>query len=247
MKILLLDIETSPNTGYFWGLFDQNISASQIELSSCILCWSAQWLGTKEIIYSSIQNKTAKRMLGQIHKLLDEADVVVTYNGKKFDLPTLNREFVKHGFTPPAPYKQVDLYQVCKYAFRFESNKMEYITQALKIGAKVRHEGFTLWTSCMRGDKAAWRRMERYNKGDVRLLEQLYKRLLPWITKHPSHGAHEDAPVCPKCGSDRMNRRGFGVTQVMKYVKYQCQNCGGWARGNKSVTDRKGERIVNIV
>jgi DNA polymerase elongation subunit (family B) len=247
MKILLVDIETAPIKAYAWGMWDQNIGVNQVIGSGYILCWAAQWYGEKEIVFSSVQKTSPKRMLGRIHKLLDEADVVVHYNGIKFDIPTLNKEFLKHGFTPPAPYKQVDLLQVCKRTFRFESNKLDFVAQALKIGEKVRHEGFELWVKCMEGDKGAWKRMEKYNRGDVKLLNILYKQLLPWITKHPSHGAHEDAPLCPKCGSDRMNRRGYGVTQVMKYVKYQCQACGGWARGNKSVSDRKGERILNMV
>lgn len=211
-----------------------------------MLCWSAKWYGKSEIIFSSVQKVSAKRMLGRIHKLLDEADVVVHYNGIKFDIPTLNKEFIKHGFKPPAPYKQVDLYRVCRYAFRFESNKLDFVSQALAIGAKVKHEGFDLWVRCMEGEAGAWRRMERYNRGDVRLLEKLYKRLLPWIERHPSHGAHEDAPLCPKCGSDHMNRRGYVTTRVYKYIQYQCQSCGGWARSSKAVTTRKGERFVNI-
>lgn len=246
MKILLIDIETAPNKVYAWGLWDQTIGTNQIEISSYILCWAAQWYGKKEMVFSSVQKTSPKRMLGRIHKLLDEADVVVHYNGIKFDIPTLNKEFLKHGFTPPAPYKQVDLLRVCKRTFRFESNKLDFVSQALKIGAKVRNEGFELWVKCMEGDAAAWKRMEKYNRGDVKLLNTLYKQLLPWITQHPSHGAFEDAPLCPKCGSDHVTRRGYTITRTMKYPKFQCQECGGWCRGNKSVSP-KGERILNIV
>lgn len=214
--------------------------------SSYVLCWAAQWFGEKKISFGSVQRESRKSMLGRVHKLLDDADIVVHYNGRKFDIPVLNREFLKQGFTPPAPYKQVDLMQVCKYAFRFESNRLDYVSQALKIGSKVKHAGFELWVKCMDGDAAAWKKMEQYNRGDVKLLDSLYKRLRPWIDRHPSHGAFEDAPVCPKCGSDHVTRRGYTITKTLKYPKYQCQNCGGWCRGNKTVSPR-GERIVNIV
>lgn len=212
-----------------------------------MLCWSAQWFGKCKVHYASVQRQSHKMMLGGIHRLLDEADIVVHYNGTKFDIPTLNKEFLKHGFKPPKPYKQVDLLKVVKYAFRFDMNKLDFVAQALEIGAKSKHEGFGLWVRCMDGDKAAWKIMERYNKQDVKLLAKLYKRLLPWIDKHPSHGAHEDAPICPKCGSDHMNRRGHSVTRTMKYPQYQCQACGGWARGTKTVSARAAERIVNVV
>lgn len=246
MKILLLDIETAPNIAYVWGLFDQNIASNQVQASSYVLCWTAKWSDSKKVFFDSIHKSKPKQMLDRVHKLLDEADIVVHYNGIKFDIPTLNKEFIKLGFGPPAPYKQVDLLRVCRYAFRFESNKLDYVSQALKIGEKTRHEGFELWVKCMAGDNDAWRRMEKYNRQDVHLLEQLYRRLIPWITRHPSHGAHEDIPCCPKCGSEKFQQRGYAVTAMMKYPRYQCQACGGWFRGNKSVSFNRKERMANI-
>lgn len=248
MRTLLVDIETAPNKAYVWGLWDQNIGLNQLETSSHILCWSAKWLGESEITYSGINHVSPKRMLGRIHKLLDEADVVVHYNGIKFDIPTLNKEFIKHGFKPPSPYKQVDLLQVCKRSFRFESNKLQYVSVALDIGSKVKHEGFELWIKCMNKDPRAWARMERYNRGDVVLLEKLYHRLRPWIEKHPSHAAHDGIECCPKCGSEKFQRRGFAVANMLKYARYQCQACAGWFRGNKTTTPRtSGERMTNII
>lgn len=246
MKILLLDIETAPNTAYVWGLFDQNISINQVQSSSYVLCWAAKWAGERQVMFDSIHRSKPKQMLDRVHRLLDESDAVVHYNGIKFDIPTLNKEFLKAGFGPPAPYKQIDLLRVCRYAFRFESNKLDYVSQALTIGAKVRHEGFELWVKCMDGDADAWKRMERYNRGDVKLLESLYNRLIPWIDRHPNHGAFEDIACCPKCGSEKFQQRGWAVTNVMKYARYQCQGCGGWFRGNKSVSHGRRERTANI-
>lgn len=251
MKILLLDIETAPNTVYAWGLWDQNIGLNQVKETSYIMCWAAKWLGEERVMFSSIKKTTPKLMMGRMHKLLDQAHVVVHYNGLKFDIPTLNKEFIQHGFAPPAPYKQIDCLKEVKRMFRFQSNKLDFVSKALGIGAKIEHEGFELWTKCM--DKkdpdhaAAWRRMERYNRQDVRLLEDLYLRLRAWIEKHPSHGAHEDIKCCPKCGSEKLQQRGYAVTQALKYVRYQCQGCGAWSRGNKSVSLRKQERVMNVV
>lgn len=245
-KILLLDIETAPNKGYFWGLWDQTIATNQVEETSYILCWAAKWLGNKEVMFSSIKKTTPRQMLGKMRRLLDTADIVVHYNGIKFDIPTLNKEFIQYGFAPPAPYKQVDCMREVKRMFRFQSNKLDFVTRALAIGQKIRSGGFELWTKCMRGDARAWKKMERYNRGDVKILERLYLRLRPWIEKHPNVGAHEDIMACPKCGSEKKQQRGHAVTQMMKYIRYQCQSCGGWFRGNKSVSHRKGERAANI-
>lgn len=246
MRILLLDIETAPNTVYAWGLYDQNIASNQVEESSYILCWSAKWWGKREIKFDSVQKSGKSRMLWRIHRLLDEADAVIHFNGRKFDIPVLNKEFIKGGLKPPSPYKQIDLYQECRHGFRFESNKLNYVSDALAIGQKVRHEGFELWVKCMKGDKAAWKKMERYNRGDVRLLENLYKKLLPWINRHPNIGAHEDIRVCPQCGSTKVQQKGYYVNLVMKYARFHCQGCGKWFRGNKSVSQRGAERYVAI-
>lgn len=246
-KILLLDIETAPNKVYSWGLWDQNIATNQVEESSYVLCWAAKWLDGEDTMFSSVKKTTARRMMWGMHRLLNEADIVVHYNGVKFDIPTLNKEFITLGIAPPAPYKQVDCLREVKRMFRFQSNKLDFVSQALGIGSKKEHEGFKLWIACMRGDKEAWKRMEAYNRQDVLLLETLYKRLRPWIEKHPNIGAFEDILSCPKCGSEKKQRRGFAVTQIMKYPRYQCASCGGWFRGNKSVSLRKGERAANVV
>lgn len=235
MKILLLDIETAPNTAYVWGLWDQNISQDQLVESSYVLCWSAKWLGEAEITFASCQKQSAKKMLVGIHKLLDEADVVVHYYGTKFDIPVLNREFVKHGFLPPSPYKQVDLKLHVARVFKFESTKLNSVAAELKLGAKVKHQGFQLWVKCMDGDPEAWAEMEKYNRGDVVLLEALYHRLLPWLSSHPNTSSFDDIECCPRCGSTSYQRRGKAVAITRSYYRYQCKGCGSWFRGTKSV------------
>lgn len=247
MKILLLDIETAPNKVYSWGLWDQNIGTNQVMETSYILCWSAKWYGESKVMFDSVKKSKQRQMLGGMHKLLNEADVVVHYNGLKFDIPTLNKEFIALGYMPPAPYRQVDCLKEVKRMFRFQSNKLDFVSQALAIGEKAKHEGFELWVKCMEGDEAAWKRMERYNRQDVKLLETLYTRLRPWIEKHPNVATHEDVMGCPKCGSQKYSQQGYRTTSMMKYPRYQCQNCGGWFRGNKTVSHKRGERAANIV
>ena len=243
----MLDIETAPNKAYVWGLFKQNVALNQLEASSYTLCWSAQWLGVGQIDFASVQHGKAAnlQMLKGIHAKLDLADVVIHYNGLKFDIPTLNKEFVRHKMLPPSPYKQIDLMQVCKRAFRFESNKLAFVADSLSLGAKVKHEGFQLWVKCMEGDPKAWKRMEAYNRGDVVLLGDLYARLLPWITKHPNLSALRDVTCCPKCGSLRFQARGEMLTTTLRYHRYQCRDCGGWFRGTQTTSPRLKGRVVN--
>lgn len=237
MKILLLDIETAPNLAYVWGTWKQNISMDKIVAKGHVLCWAAKWYGEKDMAFRS-ELTGVKSMLNQVHSLLDEADAVVHYNGKSFDIPTLNKEFIIHEMTPPAPYKQVDLLEVVRARFNFPINKLDYVAQTLGLGGKVRHPGFQMWVDCMAGDQKAWQLMEGYNRGDVELLERLYDRLKPWIPNHPNVGAFdpEDIEKCPHCGSKHLQKRGVAVTRDVRYQRYQCLDCGAWARGKKALS-----------
>lgn len=246
MKILLLDIETAPSLAYVWGIWQQNVAINQIKENSSVLCWAAKWLNDPKMHFASVHKDGEFMMLQKAHELVSEADCIVTYNGRKFDIPTLNREWIKGGFEPPAPHRDIDLLETAKRRFRFTSNKLDFVSRYLGLGQKEQHSGFDLWTGCMKGDEKSWRTMERYNKQDVRLLESLYLRLLPWIDRHPSHGPVVGEMCCPKCGSQDIQMRGHAYTQSHKYQRYQCTGCGGWLRGHKTVLRASGERPVSV-
>lgn len=195
--------------------------------------------------FSSVHETKPKKMLRQIHELMSDADAIVTYNGIKFDIPTLNKEFILNNFLPPAPSKQIDLLPTCRRGFRFPSNKLDYVSQALGIGKKVKHEGHELWVQCMAGDNAAWGRMQDYNENDVVLLERLYNKLLPWMDRHPNRSTSGEYPCCPNCGGENLQRRGYAITTTQKYPRYQCKDCGSWVRGNKT-TYRASEKFTQV-
>lgn len=246
-RILLLDIETAPNLAYIWRIFKENIGTNQIVQSGYVLSWAAKWLGQREIKFDAVWKSGERKMLRNIHALLDEADIVIHYNGKSFDIPTLNREFVKHGLQPPSPYKQIDLLLFIRETFAFVSKKLDYVSDALGLGKKVQHPGFMLWVNAMNGDRKAHRLMEKYNKHDVRLLERLYLRVRPWIPRHPNLGAWSEKSVCPKCGKHHIQRRGVQVAKTLKYARYHCQDCGAWFRGAQPISNWRGKtRYVEV-
>lgn len=181
MKTLFLDIETTPMQVYTWGLWDQNISIDQIIKSTEMLCFGARWLGEKKVIFKSAHHDGKEEMLKELHKLMDQADVLVGWNSAAFDHKHINREFLENGMTPPSPVKDLDLMSITKANFLFPSNKLDYVAQKLEVGAKVKHSGFKLWLDCMAGDKKAWKNMKEYQIQDVNLLVELYDILLPWF------------------------------------------------------------------
>lgn len=181
MKTLFLDIETTPMQVYTWGLFDQNISINQIIKSTEMLCFGARWLGEKKVIFKSVHHDGKKAMLEDLHKIMDEADVLVGWNSAGFDHKHINREFLENEMKPPSPVKDLDLMSITKSNFLFPSNKLDYVAQKLGVGSKVKHSGFSLWIKCMEGDEKSWKEMKAYQIQDVNLLVDLYDIFIPWF------------------------------------------------------------------
>ena len=251
MKILLLDIETAPNKVYVWGLWNQNVSLNQIVEAGYTMCWAAKWVGGKEMMFASLHEDGERKMLEKIYSLIEEADAVIHYNGSRFDMPTLNQEFLRMGWSPPAPYINIDLLSTARRRFRLLSNKLNYVAQYLGLGSKVEHKGMELWTKCMDGDDKSWRLMERYNKQDVKLLEKVYNILLSWIPNHPNHALFNNNidTVCPNCGGKHLNKRGFYYTKTLSYQRYRCKDCGTWsrARTNNMDAEKRKNVLVGVV
>lgn len=232
MKILLLDIEMTPILAYVWRTWKENVSHDMIVEPASMLCFAAKWADEDEVIFASV--KDDKRVfLSKLWNLLNKADVVVHYNGKKYDMPHINTEFVTYGFGPPSPYKQVDLLPVMRTMFNFPSNKLAYVSKRLGASGKAETGGFSLWRGCMEGDLDAWRRMEEYNRQDIITLDECYWKVLPWINAHPSFAAFSSKLRCPSCGSYDLMKYGFYYTSVSKYHRYICKDCGAWARDSK--------------
>lgn len=244
-KILLFDIETSPNISYTWhGKYDQTVIDFKKEWE--LLSFGYKWLDEKTvhcITRNNFKDKTDKSLTKALWKIIDEADIIIAHNGLAFDIKKSNAKFIEHGLTPPSPYKVVDTLKVARNKFKFNSNRLNDLGRYLGVGEKVKTGGFDLWLGCMANKAASWKLMVKYNKQDVLLLERVYKKLLAWITNHPNLTlfTHKLAS-CTKCGSDKLHARGTLVTQSTVYHRFQCQSCGGWDKSIKSTKTIKAER-----
>ena len=108
-KILTLDCETSPNIADVWGLWQQNVSLNQLRESTRMISFAAKWLGKPRVEFYSEFHNGRVEMIHRAHEMCNEADVMIHYNGRTFDVPHLNREFIENGFAPPSPFQQIDL------------------------------------------------------------------------------------------------------------------------------------------
>jgi len=251
-KILFMDIETAPTVAYVWSLYEPMVGLNQIKQDWYILSFSAKWADSKTVIYHDQRNsknlEDDKHLLEKIWKLLDEADIVVTHNGVKFDNKKINARFVMHGLKPPSSFKNIDTLKIAKAKFAFTSNKLEYLTNKLctkykKLKVK-KYQGFELWRECMKGNKEAWKEMARYNKQDVLALEELYHILLPWDNS-VNFQLYSEELVC-KCGNKKFIKKGFTFTTTGKYQKYRCTSCGSEKRGRENLLTLKQKKSLLV-
>ena len=231
-KILVLDIETKPTVAYIWKTFKENIGADQILEPGGMISFAAKWVGESETFFYSDWTHSHGEMVHALHDLLNEADAVVTYNGDAFDLPIIQGEFLLEGKTPPAPVTSIDVIKTVR-KFRFVSSRLMFIGPLLKVGQKVKHEGFELWANVLNGDEKAQAKMEKYNIQDVVLLEKVYKKIKPYIKNHPNMNNHAGG-ACGACGSTHVHSRGVRRTKYFRIQRLQCQSCGSWFDGTRT-------------
>lgn len=234
MKILVVDLETSPNVADVWGLWGVNVSLNQLLRSGRVICFAAKWHGKASVTFRSEWADGREPMLKAAYDLFDQADVVVGWNSARFDVPWLQGEWARMGWTPPSPFHQVDLCAVARRTFRFPSNKLEYCARELLGKGKVSTGGHGLWTAVLNGDPRAQARMRKYNVEDVKLTDDMFVRLRPWVNNLPNPYVVGDvlrAESCPDCGSTNLVARGYATTRTSQYRRYRCNDCGRWSRG----------------
>lgn len=254
--IVGLDIETSPIIAYVWGTFKQFVGLNQIIRDWTILSFSAidlEDLNTPaKYRYKDVSKQKDfyddRDIVLALWEELDRADIIIVQNGVKFDIRKINARFLTHGLPPPRPYKLVDTMLEARKIAALTSNKLEWLTAVLAPeDKKDKHNefpGFELWGECLKGNKKAWRVMQKYNPQDVVGMLRVYLRLRPFIVGHPNVAVYEpsDVTACPKCGSEDVQERGWAYTQTGKYKRIRCSSCHGWSRTRyteNTVAERK--------
>ena len=228
-NILYYDVEWKPAKAYVWRMYDENVSPDQLIDPGGLLCFSAIKGDTGEVIFASEWGDGHLEMVKVLHELFKWADVLITFNGDKYDNKKAMGEFVLAGLTPPPPPTSIDLLKTVKQ-FGFVMNRLAFIGPFLKVGAKVKHEGFPLWTAVMDGDVKAQERMKKYCIQDSKLLVKLYKKIKPYIKNHPFLG---ERGACGACDGKVLHSRGYRRTKSFRIQRLQCQECGSWQDGKR--------------
>jgi transposase-like protein len=57
-------------------------------------------------------------------------------------------------------------------------------------------------------------------------LEQVYLKLLPFMSNVPNYNLFADKEVCPNCGSNHTHKNGIRVLPSKRVQRFQCNDCG---------------------
>jgi len=177
----------------------------------------------------------------KLWEVYNKADYIVAHNAVAFDDRKSNTFFLRNIGEPPPPTKIGDTMLTLRKHFMLNDNSLAGACKSLGCPwEKIDTGGIDLWLDCMDGDEAAWRKMIRYNKHDVRMLEWLYYKIRPWMRTHPnvSLGTGKEDLACPVCGKqDTIGPRGYRALKSYRARLYHCYKnrggCGAWPTGKR--------------
>lgn len=248
LKVLLYDLETAPAEAYVWRATQDYIPPDMLIRDTSLLTWSAKWWGSKNVVSRATDEwwpRNDRETVESLAALIREADVIVAHNIEQFDLPMLNNRLLLLGQEPLPPVKVIDTYKLARKHFRLFSNKLDYLADTLGYGRKIKTD-FDLWRNYLAGDPQARKRMVRYNKRDVILLEKVFNQLLPYVQGIPRlvDATYEGEMVCPYCGSADFQKRGIRRTQGLNYQRAQCNECLKYFRFRSYIKPKLGTMSI---
>jgi hypothetical protein len=249
-RVLIFDLETSPMEVLVWGLYKQRISHENVIKEWACLSWAAKWLFEPEVMSDVVtpEEATARddaRIMHSLWDLINEADIIIAHNLKRFDERKMNARFILNELDPPLPYQTIDTLQHSRKLFAFSSHRLDFLNCLFDATRKI-ETNYSLWKRCINGGSEAEKALDEmvtYNRQDVVALEELYITLRPWMKSHPNMALYMefDSMRCPNCGSKEITWQGEYVTPCGRYDSFRCE-CGAVGRSrftNISRDERK--------
>lgn len=236
-NIVVLDIERLPGkfAAEFWDLNDfkgRRIRYDTVTAWPRTICVAWRRYGAKRVEFASDWTDGHEEMLRRVWAVCDEADILVGHNLARFDVRKLKADWALMGLKPPRPFKTVDTLAIARREFGFESNTLASLCERLGVPGKVDHYDPECARQAVAGNKAAQKRLQTYNQGDIEASEALYDAMRGWIPNHPFIGLHGDEKRCNQCSSDDLQKMPTNYRAVvLDYGMWRCNNCGAHVRG----------------
>ena len=233
VKRLFWDVEVSPNVALLWRPGSKiAVNPEAIIKERQTICVGFKWQGESAIRHLQWDARQDDRvMLRDFIEIAKEADELVAHFGDSYDLPWLRARCLIQGLDPLPIFKTVDTCQIARRYYLFNSDKLDYIGQALGLGNKIRTD-YSLWKDIvLHRSPSALKNMVAYCKRDVALLEGVWERLQ---TASPAK-THAGVLIghakwtCPRCGSTNVKKSKTRVSASgTKTHQMQCVDDGSY-------------------
>lgn len=194
-SVLYLDLEVSKSMMFNYGLSVPSgyINPDDLIKPFYIICWSASYLGSDTVWSDCVTQKEAKkwddsRILPRLQELMQSADLLAGHNLDRFDLRKANTRFLLNGIEPIVGKKTLDTLKIARAKFAFESNRLDFISQALGLRPKDDIRNADWLRIVTSGDPATLRKVNKYCRGDVKNGMGILERLMRYSGKRDYYG-----------------------------------------------------------
>lgn len=225
-KVLFLDIEATGLNATF----------------GVVLCIGWKWLGDPKVHCPSLLDRRKANMLDDrelirqfVYEPYAEADYIVTWYGRRYDIPMLKARAIKHGMPPFPPIYHIDLWHEWRKQFKTHNNRLATVGEFLKLEHSKNSIDYEAWQLAALGDRASMEKVKDHCRPDVQVLEDAFLRVRPWLDCEPAPVTEAGELKCRACGSENLWVRAHKVTQAGRYVQYQCQDCGKYERAPSAI------------
>lgn len=177
-KRLFIDIETSPNLVFSWGIGNKvTIRHESIVQERAIICICYKWENESKVHSLTWDNGDDKEMLKKISKVIDEASYCCAHNGDQYDLKFIRARCFFHDIPCSSKFNSIDTLKLSRKQFMLNSNKLDYISKFLGFKGKTKTD-YDLWkTIVLDNNKTSLNKMVQYCKNDVVELENIFHKI----------------------------------------------------------------------
>lgn len=234
-RILVVDFERLPGLAPVWQQRTDFLPARDWVRYPSTLCLAWSWYGKRRTHFAAVWDDGGHDAMVKTHwQLYDDADLVITYNGKRADNRWARDDWASAGLPAPRPWKDLDLYAVNKSLFGWDSFSLDHLCKRLGIEGKTGHYSRDDAEAAANGDTKAQARLARYNRGDVRATTAAFEALRPWLAQRMPHlglwSGHDRS--CQVCGGTDFTPAGDVPAVTTVYAGYRCTSCGTLSRSN---------------
>ena len=137
-----------------------------------------------------------KSLLLKLVRRFESYDVMVTWNGRSFDVPFLTTRLMKHGIDPRPILRKshIDLADVVKSRLRLTFTYLDHVCEFFQIERKKGPMGLDvphLYIRALEGDRRAAASIREHCLDDLRATRQVFLKLKPLVEQQLEYAERE--------------------------------------------------------